>query len=166
MHILVLWKSNGKGSSCFSQPMKKPNCQSCCLFGNPSATQKEWGQRCVGQPEEQITREKQAHLDGRRGNALIETDATFWRKYLLRIINIVMTLAMMSLALRGHREHVSNGNCHGDNFLALVAMQAQSLPVLQDLLQTPARTATYMNTTSLSKPKSVYSKARQGPQMR
>ena len=34
----------------------------------------------------------------------IATEATFWRKCLLRIINIIMTLAMMSLALRGHRE--------------------------------------------------------------
>ena len=35
-----------------------------------------------------------------------------------------MVLAMMSLALPGHREHVDNGDCNGGNFLALVAMQA------------------------------------------
>ena len=42
---------------------------------------------------------------------------------------------MMSLALRGHREHVDDGDCHGGNFLALVAMHARSDPVLQNLLQ-------------------------------
>ena len=26
--------------------------------------------------------------------------------------HIVMTLAMMSLALRGHREHLGDGDCH------------------------------------------------------
>ena len=45
--------------------------------------------------------------------------------------------------LRGHREHVGNGS----NFLARVAMQAQFDPVMQDLLQTPAQTATYLNAT-------------------
>ena len=41
-----------------------------------------------------------------------------------------MTLALMSLALRGHREYVGDGDCHGGNFLALVAMQARFDPVL------------------------------------
>ena len=149
-----------KFTICFSPPMKMPNCQSCRLFGDPSATQKEWANGVSSNMKDFDVKIKshaktQAHLDGRRGNALIATDATFWRKYVLRVINIVMTLAMMSLALRGHRGHVGNGNCQGDNFLALVSMQAQSDPVLQDLLETPARTAKC--TTRLSKPKSVYS---------
>ena len=126
MHILGLWKSNGKGSSCFSPLMKKPNCQSCCLFGDPSAMQKEWANGASGNLNNFEVKIKshektQAHLDGRRVNALIATDATFWRKYLLWTINIVLTLAMMSLALRGHRKHVGNGDCHCGNFLALVA---------------------------------------------
>ena len=128
---------------------------------------KRMGQRCVGRPEvlqneDQITRVKHKRTlvrssnsgDGRRGNAYIAstkqkiaTEATFWRKYLLRTINIDMALAMRSLALRGHREHVGNGDCHGGNFLALVAMQAWFDPVLQDLLQTPARTAKCLNAT-------------------
>ena len=78
---------------------------------------------------------------------IIAIEATFWRTSLLRTINIVMTLAMVSLALRGHRKHVGDGDRHGGNFLALVAMQAQCDPVLQDLLQTPARTAKYLNAT-------------------
>ena len=53
-----------------------------------------------------------------------------------RIINIVMNLAMVSLALRGHCElqhTVGDDECHGGNFLALVAMQPRFDPVLQDL---------------------------------
>ena len=60
----------------------------------------------------------------------IATDPTSWRKFLLRILNIVMNLATISLALRGHWEHtVGNGEC----FLELVAMQPRFDPVLQDL---------------------------------
>ena len=69
-----------------------------------------------------------------------------------------MTLAMMRLALRGYHEHVGNGDRHGGNFLALEAMQAWFDPVLQDLLQTPARTTKYLNATVQTEnvyPKSV-----------
>ncbi len=55
---------------------------------------------------------------------------------MLRILNIVMNLAMVSLALRGHCElqhTMDEGECHGGNFLALVAMQPRFDPVLQDL---------------------------------
>ena len=62
---------------------------------------------------------------------ILATEATFWRTSLLRTIKMVTTLVMMSLVLRGHREHVDHGDCHGDNFLALVAMQARFDPVLQ-----------------------------------
>ena len=44
-----------------------------------------------------------------------------------------MPLAMMSMALRGHREHVGNVDCYGGNFVALVAMQARFDTFLQDL---------------------------------
>ena len=55
------------------------------------------------------------------------------------------------------------GGRHAGNFLALVAMQARFRPVLQDLLETPARTAKYLNTIiQAHKPKSVYPKSVNG----
>ena len=81
-----------------------------------------------------ISHEKtQAHLDvsiafgrwkaGQRTDHVqeqaIDTEATFWRYDLLRTINIVKTLAMTSLALRGHHEHAGDSDCHGGNFVAL-----------------------------------------------
>ena len=117
--------------------------------------QKEWANGVSGNPKNFGVKIKshektQSHLDAsiafgrwKAGQSIgciqeqaISTEATFWRKYLLRIINSIMALAMMSLALRGNREHVGNGDCHGGNFLALVAMQARFEPILQDLLQT------------------------------
>ncbi len=81
---------------------------------------------------------------------IIATDATFRRTSLLRTIKIVMTLAMMSLALRGHRKHVDRGDCHGDNFLALVAMQARFDPVLQQ--PPPLSTSNPGSYSEVSKP--------------
>ena len=127
---------------------------------------KRVGQRCIEQPEQlrsedQTTRENASAplLDaiiafGRWKSRqriagvqeqTIATGAIFWRKCLLRTINIGMTFATMSMALRGHRGHVGNGDRHGSNFHALVAMQAQFDPVLQDL--PPAGTARYLNAT-------------------
>ena len=104
--------------------------------------QKEWANGVSGNPNNFGVKIKahentQSHLDasiafgrwkaGQRIDRVheqsISTEATFWRKCLLRIINIIMTLALMSLALRGHREYVGDGDCHGGNFLAPVAMQ-------------------------------------------
>ena len=65
----------------------------------------------------------------------IQKEATFWRQVLLRIANIIVTLATMNLAFRGRHESVSDDSCYGGNFLALVAMQARFDSVLQDLLK-------------------------------
>ena len=100
--------------------------------------QTEWATGVSGNPEnfglKIISHEKtQAHLDASiafgRWNAghrtdrvqkhAIDTEATFWWNDFLRIINIVKTLAMTSLALGGHHEHAGDSNCHGGNFVAL-----------------------------------------------
>ena len=127
--------------------------------------QKEWTNSVSGYPKNfgvKSHEKTQSHLDAstafgrwkvgqsidRVQEQVIATEATFWRKCLLRIINIIMTLAMMNLALRGNRELVGDGDCHGGNFLALVAMQARFDPVLQDLLQThPSRGSLWFDTS-------------------
>ena len=87
-----------------------------------------------------ISHEKtQAHLDagiafgrwkaGQRTDRVqeqaIDTEATFWRNDFLRIIIIVKTLAMTSLAFRGHHEHTGDSDCHGGNFVALIRQGPQ-----------------------------------------
>ena len=63
-----------------------------------------------------------------------------------------MALAMMSLSLRGNREHVGDGDCQCGNLLSLVAMQAWFDPVLQQgLLQThPSRESLWSDTSKSS----------------
>ena len=95
--------------------------------------QKEWANSLSGNLKNFGVKIKshentQSHLDARiafgRWKAIrsidrvqeqaIATEATFWRKYLLRIINSIMTLAMISLVLRGNHEHVGYGSSmHG-----------------------------------------------------
>ena len=149
---------------CFSPTTKKPYFQRCWLFGYPSEMRKEWANSVSGNPKNfgvkiKSHEETQSHLDasiafgqrkaGQRIDRIQEqtsvAEATFWRMCLLRTINIFMALAMMSLTLRGNREHVGDGDCQGGNFLALVAMQAWFDPVLQQgLLQThPSRERVY-----------------------
>ena len=132
---------------------------------------KEWANSVSGNPKNFGVKIKshektQSHLDasiafgqwkaGQRIDCIQEqtsvTEATFWRKCLLRKINIFMALAMMSLALRGNREHVGDGDCHGGNLLSLVAMQAWFDPVLQQgLLQThPSRESLWSDTSKSS----------------
>ena len=100
--------------------------------------QKEWATGVSGNPKNFgvmiISHEKaQAHLDaniafgrwkaGQRTDRVqeqvIDTEAIFCRNEFLRIINIVKTLAMTSMALRGHHEHAGDSDCHGGNFVAL-----------------------------------------------
>ena len=66
---------------CFSPTMKKPYCQSCWLFGDPQAMQKEWAGGVSGNPKNfgmKIKSHEKTHLmrashsgDGRRVNALL-----------------------------------------------------------------------------------------------
>ena len=66
---------------CFSPTMKKPYCQSCWLFGDPQAMQKEWAGGVSGNPKNfgmKIKSHEKTYLmrashsgDGRRVNALI-----------------------------------------------------------------------------------------------
>ena len=119
---------------------------------------KEWANSVSGNPKNFGVKIKshettQSHLDAsitfgrwKAGQSIdrvqeqaIATEATFWRKCLLRIIDIIMTLAMMSLALRGKREHLGDGDCQGGNLLSLVAMQAWFDPVLSRVYFKPIR---------------------------
>ena len=138
-------------------------CQRCCLFGDPSAVQTS-GPTMWRAPR--TTSKWRSNHERKRNRTFIQVDAiiTFGRCRRCNVLmastkdnrdrsdlltkvfasdhnHIGMTLAIMNLALRRHREHVGNGNRRDGNFLAPVAMQARFDPVLQDLLQTPARTA-------------------------
>ena len=137
MHILGLW--NGKGSSCFSPPMKKPNCQICCLFDDPSAMRKEWANGVSGNLKNFEVKIKshektQARFDGRQGNALIASTNRQTRHSDESICFDEPGIARASRT-RGQWWKLARGGASAFR------------PLLQDPLQIPARTARYLNTT-------------------
>ena len=66
-------------------------------------------------------------------------NALFWVKVLDRIITIILTLAMLTLAFRGHDEHVHDDICEGGNFLGMVCMMAQYDEILAKVISLPVR---------------------------
>ena len=75
----------------------------------------------------------------------IRRNSLFWVKVLERILSIILTLASLSLAFRGHREAVSDGICEGGNFLGLVALVAQYDEVLSEVISLPAKATKYLS---------------------
>ena len=76
---------------------------------------------------------------------LILQQVCFLRKVISRVINIILTMAMLCLPYRGHREKIQAGTCSGGNFLGLVSMQAKFDPVLKELLHLPNRAPKYLS---------------------
>ncbi|RVE40883.1 hypothetical protein evm_014465 [Chilo suppressalis] len=66
----------------------------------------------------------------------IRKEASFWRQVLRRLFDIIITLAKSSLALRGHREDLSEGGNHG-NFLSIVQLVARYDHILSQVLDMP-----------------------------
>lgn len=66
----------------------------------------------------------------------IRKEASFWKMVLQRLFDIILTLAKSSLALRGHREDLSQEGYHG-NFLSFVELVARYDHILRQVLDMP-----------------------------
>ena len=75
----------------------------------------------------------------------IRNNALFWVKVLARIMTIILTLATLTLAFRGHDEHVHDDICEGGNFLGMVCMTAQYDKILAKVISLPARATKYLS---------------------
>ena len=71
---------------------------------------------------------------------IVKEKINFWREVLRRIINVIVTMAIVCLAFRGHEEIVGNGISKGGNFLGFVMMQARLDTFLQEIINSPRRT--------------------------
>ncbi|XP_026744036.1 uncharacterized protein LOC113505496 [Trichoplusia ni] len=65
---------------------------------------------------------------------------------LRRLFDIIITLAKSSLALRGHREDLSEGGNHG-NFLSIVQLVARYDHILRQVLDMPKGSTRYLSAT-------------------
>lgn len=66
----------------------------------------------------------------------IRKEASFWRQVLRRLFDIIITLAKSSLALRGHREDLTEEGNYG-NFLSVVQLVARYDHILRQVLDMP-----------------------------
>ena len=152
---------------CYSKELRKPYCEVCWLFADRSLhnyeSQRGWINGVPGTGHnllEKIKRHENSsmHIEAaavysrwKSGKALDEENerklrinSLFWVKVLNRVITIILTLASLSLAFRGHREEYKDGICDGGNFLGLVALLAEYDEVLSEV---PARATKYLSAT-------------------
>ncbi|GBP51912.1 52 kDa repressor of the inhibitor of the protein kinase [Eumeta japonica] len=73
-------------------------------------------------------------------------EASFWKMVLQRLFDIILTLAKSSLALRGHREDLSQEGYHG-NFLSFVELVARYDHILRQVLDMPKGSTRYLSAT-------------------
>ncbi|GBP12872.1 Zinc finger MYM-type protein 1 [Eumeta japonica] len=76
----------------------------------------------------------------------IRKEASFWKMVLQRLFDIILTLAKSSLALRGHREDLSQEGYHG-NFLSFVELVARYDHILRQVLDMPKGSTRYSSAT-------------------
>ena len=65
--------------------------------------------------------------------------------YVHKLVNIILKMAELCLAFRGHNEIANDGICICGNFLGLVAMQAEFDPVLKQLINRPKGDTKYLS---------------------
>ena len=143
---------------CFSPILKMPYCQTCWLFADRTNVSLQWawingvegsskhhGVKIKRHECSSIQLESTAvHHRWKSGNKIdksvereIRNQANFWKDILARLVNIILKMAELCLAFRGHREMAYDGICTGGNFLDLVSMQAEFDPVLKELINRP-----------------------------
>ena len=74
----------------------------------------------------------------------INERVNFWKEVLKIIVNIILTMAVLCLAFRGHRESVGEAVCEGGNFLGIVMMQARFDPFLREIINSPTHQVRYL----------------------
>ncbi|XP_042894435.1 zinc finger MYM-type protein 1-like, partial [Parasteatoda tepidariorum] len=76
----------------------------------------------------------------------IRKEASFWKRVLQRLFDIILTLAKSSLALRGHQEDLHQKGYHG-NFLSFVEIVARYDHILRQVLDMPKGSTRYLSAT-------------------
>ena len=147
----------------YSMKLKKPYCEVCWLLADRSLhnyeSQRGWinGRSLLGK----IKRHENTHMHAQAASVYaawkagknfdekneeqIRKNSRFWVKVLHRIVTIILTLASLSLAFRGHKENIKDGYCEGGNFIGMVALLADYDEVLAEVVSFPARTTKYLS---------------------
>ena len=154
---------------CYSMELKKAYCEVCWLFADCASSNYEnhrgWINGVSGGLHNMLEKIKRheasnvhiqataVYMRWKSGKIAVHEDnekeirnnALFWVKVLDRIMTIILTLATLSLAFRGHNEQVHENICEGGNFLGMVYMMAQYDEILAKVISLPARATKYLS---------------------
>lgn len=137
---------------CYSKILDAAYCQPCWLFASQRNTVWCTGIRDWSHLSERIKQHsfssghteacavyelwtKNDTIDKELENT-IRKETSFWKMVLQRLFDVILTLAKSSLALRGHRENLSEEGYHG-NFLSVVELLARYDHILRQVLDMP-----------------------------
>lgn len=147
---------------CYSPKLNVCYCQPCWLFSDCSQADlwkegfNDWSHlsRAVQRHEQSLNHQRACQIY--RQHELLKTVdevnqehlqevENYWRKVIHRIMNVTLTLACNNLSFRGHREDYHSGDTSNKgNFLAVIDLISKYDPVLEELLQKPKGTTTYL----------------------
>ena len=128
---------------CFSPKLKVSYCQACWLFKDGTANT-IWAQGKPLDGKHGIKREIEMHQTSTVHRNSIKNMVHFkaspidiaekkklddetrkWIKVLDSVVSVVLTMAKMNIAFRGHRETIGDGEASGSNFLDIINLLAR-----------------------------------------
>jgi hypothetical protein len=74
-----------------------------------------------------------------------QRETNLWVNVLRRVLGVILCLASLSLALRGHDEKVGEGLAQGGNFLGVVTLLSEFDTITNDAISLPKYATRYMS---------------------
>ena len=153
---------------CYSPILKKPYCENCWLFADRNherfQLQSAWVEGVQSSRKRLLAKIKKhensslhieasaVYLRWKEGKTISDDlekqtghETNFWAKILRRVLGVILCLAALGLAMRGHDEKVGEGVAEGGNFLGVVTMLSEFDTITNDAISLPKYATRYMS---------------------
>ena len=148
--------------------LRKPYCENCWLFADRNnqrfAVQSAWVNG-VDSSKKRLPAKIKKHensllhieasavyLRWKQGKTISDEsekqrrhETTLWANILKRVLGVILCLASLNLALRGHDENVGEGVAQGGNFLSVVSLLSEFDTITNDAVSLPKYSTRYMS---------------------
>ncbi|CAB4039316.1 zinc finger MYM-type 1-like [Paramuricea clavata] len=153
---------------CYSPILAKPYCENCWLFADRNHPR--FGLQSAWVDGVQSSKKRLLAKIKKHENSLLHTEASavylrwkegktisdesqkqnqretnLWVNVLRRVLGVILCLASLSLALRGHDEKVGEGLTQGGDFLGVVTLLSEFDTITNDAISLPKYATRYMN---------------------
>lgn len=145
---------------CYSPILAKPYCENHTRFGLQSA----WVDGVQSSKKRLLAKIKKhensllhieasaVYLRWKEGKTISDEsqkqnqrETNLWVNVLRRVLGVILCLASLSLALRGHDEKVGEGRAQGGNFLGVVTLLSEFDTITNDAISLPKYATRYMS---------------------